>query len=239
MKKIPDLLEMLKSGMHFGHLTSKWHPKMKPYIFTERNNIHIINLEETRTKLAEALDFVREQAKMGKVILFLGSKKQAQASIEKYAKECGMPYVIHRWIGGTITNFQVVIKVIKKLNDMRRKKAAGDFEKYTKKEQLLLEREIERLENLVGGMSEVTKVPDVLFIVDVKDEKTAVVEGRKKGVKIVAICDTNVNPVNIDYVIPANDDALKSIEMVTSLISQAVKEGKEQAATAAEEKKVI
>lgn len=228
MTQNKKLLEMLQAGMHFGHLKSKWHPKMKPFIFTTRNSISIINLEETQKMLEKAIEFVSKQAAAGNTILFVGTKKQAQDTIKKYAQECGMPYVIERWLGGTFTNFAVVSKVIKKFNDMKRKQKTGEFEKYTKKEQLDLSREIERLEKLVGGIAELNRVPDVMFVVDIKKEKTAVVEAKKRGVKVVAICDTNVNPENVDYVIPANDDASKSIEIITKTICEAVKQGKQK-----------
>lgn len=227
MPEIPSLLEMLKSGVHFGHQVSKWHPKMKPFIFTSRNGIHIINLEESQVKLKEALEFVKRNAQNGGVLLFVGSKKQAQGIIEKYAKECEMPYVKERWLGGTMTNFAVISRLIKKFKDLKKKRDAGELEKYTKKEQLGFKREIEDLDKVIGGIENLEKIPDAIFILDIKNEKTAFAEAKKKGVPVVAVCDTNVDPTGVDYMIPANDDATKSIELIVKLIAEAVKEGKE------------
>lgn len=226
MPKIPDLLEMLKAGLHFGHQTSRWHPKMKPYIFTARNGIHIIDLEKTSEKLEVALDFIKETVKDGGVILFLGTKPQAQEIIKKAALEAEMPYIIHHWLGGTLTNFQQIRKVIEKYNNLKSKKESGELAKYTKKEQSLFDREIERLEQMVGGLANLKKLPDTIFIVDTKHENTAVTEATKKDVPIVAICDTNSNPDKITYPIPANDDGIKSIELIVNLVVDAVKEGK-------------
>ncbi|MFA5076101.1 MAG: 30S ribosomal protein S2 [Patescibacteria group bacterium] len=225
MSKSPSLLEMLQAGLHFGHQAGRWHPKMKPYIFTERNGVHVIDLEKTQKKLEEALNFIKTTVQKGGVVLFLGTKKQAQSIVKKYAQECGMPYIDQRWLGGTLTNFSVILKLTKKYKDLKSKRDTGGFKVYTKKEQLDFQREIERLELRVGGVAELKKIPDVIFVVDVKNEKTAVVEASRKGVPVVAICDSNINPDLMDYPIPANDDAVKSIELITSLIAEAVKEG--------------
>ncbi len=227
MPETPSLLEMLKAGVHFGHRVSKWHPKMKPYIFTSRNGIHIINLEETQIKLKEALDFIRETTKNGGAVLLVGSKKQAQAIIERAAKEAGLPYVNQRWLGGTLTNFSVILRLIRKFKDLKRKQSSGELEKYTKKEQLGFKKEIEDLNNLIGGIETLEKIPEAIFILDLKKEKTALAEAKKKNVPIIAICDTNVDPSGVNYVIPANDDAVKSIELIVGLIAQAAKEGRE------------
>ncbi len=228
MPNIPDLMTMLKSGVHFGHQLAKRHPKMKPYIFTAKSGFHIINLEETQEKLRIALEFVTKIVANGGTILFLGTKKQAQEIIIKYAKDCGMPYITERWLGGTFTNFIEISRVVKKYSELKKKKAAGELDKYTKKEKLEFEREIEKLDKIVGGIEELHKVPDVIFVVDVKKEKTAVAEANKKNIPVIAICDTNVNPDKVTYVIPANDDSIKSIELITALVAQAVKEGQSQ-----------
>jgi len=233
MPKIPDLMTMLKSGVHFGHQLSKRHPKMEPYIFTAKSGFHIINLEQTQVKLEVALAFVKKVVSNGGTILFLGTKKQAKPIIEKYAKETDMPYITERWLGGTITNFQEISRVIRKLTSLKKQQTGGQLEKYTKKEQLDFTREIEKLEKMVGGVEKITKIPDAVFVVDMKKEKTAVAEAAKKNIPVIAICDTNVNPEKIAYPIPANDDAVKSIEMITGLIADAVKEGQAERAKAA------
>ena len=228
MPNVPDLLTMLKAGVHFGHQQGRRHPKMKPYIFTAKSGFHIINLELTQEKLAEALAFVRKLVANGGTVLFLGTKKQAQPIIAKYAKDCQMPYVIERWLGGTFTNFPEISRVVKKFTELKRKKATGQLDKYTKKEKLEFDKEIEKLEKMVGGIETLAKVPDALFVCDVKKEKTAVEEAIRKNIPIVAICDTNVNPDKINYCIPANDDAIKSIDLITGLVAQAVKAGAEE-----------
>ncbi|MFA6410381.1 MAG: 30S ribosomal protein S2 [Candidatus Buchananbacteria bacterium] len=230
MPKNPDLLTMLKSGVHFGHQLSRRHPKMKPYIFTEKSGFHIIDLEQTQVKLSEALEFVKKVVANGGTILFLGTKKQAQPIITKYAKEAGMPYITERWLGGTFTNFVEIKKVVKKYSEWKKQKAAGQLDKYTKKEKLDIEREIEKLDKIVGGIENMTKTPDAIFVCDIKKEKTAVLEAITKNIPIVAMCDTNVNPEKINYPIPANDDAIKSIELITSLICEACKEGAKEKA---------
>jgi len=226
MYTIPDLVELLKTGAHFGHQVSKWHPKMKPFLFGSRNGIHIINLEATVTKLKEALDAARDIVAKGGVIVFLGTKRQASGIVEKYAKECGMPYITTRWLGGTFTNFPEISKLIKKLNEYRAKRDAGGFDKYTKKERVIIDREIEDMERKVGGIATLSKLPEALYVVDAKHEKTAVEEAGDKKVPIFALLDSNVNPEDIAYGIPANDDAVKSIELITRLMSEAVLEGK-------------
>ncbi len=225
---MPSLLEMLKAGAHFGHRQSKWHPKMEPYIFTVRSGVHIINLEKTAEELAKALEFVKKTVAGGGKVLFIGTKKQAQPIVKKYAVAAETPYVIGRWMGGTLTNFSIIIKLVKKLKEMRRQQETGEWAKYTKKEQVGLKKEFDKLETMVGGLELLDKKPDALFIIDVKKEKTAVAEATKTGVPIVALCDTNVNPQGISYVIPANDDATKTIELITRLLAEAVKEGRSE-----------
>lgn len=222
------LLNLLKNGVHFGHQKSRRHPKMEPYIFTIRNGVHIINLEKTLAKLKEALEFVQKTVREGGNILFVGTKRQAKEITKKYAQSAGMPYITERWLGGLFTNFANVSKLQKKLKKLEEEKKSGEIEKYTKKEQLKFNEEIEKLNRFVGGIREMTSLPAAVFILDVREEKTAVREAVKKQVPIVAITDTNTNPVPIDYAIPANDDAIKSIEFITSLIAEAAKEGKEK-----------
>lgn len=226
MPQIPELIEMLKSGVHFGHQSSRRYPKMKPFIHTTRHQIDVIDLEQTAQKLKEALYFIKETASNGGVVLFISSKNQAKLIIEKYALDCGMPYIISRWLGGTFTNFGSINKLTRKLKELEAKEKSGELEKYTKKEQLEFSREIARLTELVGGIKEITKLPEAVFVVDIKKEKTAVNEANKKKIAIVALVDTNVNPEKIQYPIPGNDDAIKSIEMITKLVAEAVNEGK-------------
>lgn len=199
---------------------------MSPFIFGVKNDVHLINLEETQKQLTKALEFLKGQAREGKTILFVGTKKQAAAIVKKYALECGMPYAAGRWLGGTITNFSVISTLIQKMKTLRSQRDSGELAKYTKKEQLEFSREIERLEDSVGGLENLTAIPDVMYIWDIRTEETALREARKKKIPIVAVCDTNVNPTDIQYVIPANDDAVKSIELITRLVAEAIAEGK-------------
>ncbi len=224
MPKLPSLEEMLNAGMHFGHRTSSWHPKMEPFIFTSRKGVHILDLSKTRESLKEALDFLNKLAGEGKVVLFVGTKNQASGPLRKLAEEVKMPYVTNKWIGGLLTNFPVVKKSIKKYNDLVREKESGKLEKYTKKEQLEFDREIERLEEKFGGVADLKKMPDALFVWDIKNEKIAVEEARSKNVPIIGVCDTNSNPDLVNYPIPCNDDATKTIKLVLDLVKQAVEE---------------
>jgi len=225
--EIPSLLEMLKAGVHFGHRTTKWHPKMEQYIFGARNNVHIVNLEKTQEEIARTVEFIKELVAKGGVILFVGTKTQAQEAVKKSATDCGMPYVTIRWLGGTLTNFTVLRGRVKHFIDLRGKQQSGELQKYTKKEQIKFGKEIEDLQEKFGGIETLERRPDALFIIDVQHEKTAVHEAQLSGIKIIALCDTNVNPTNIDYCIPGNDDALKSVELIAKIIGDAVKEGKE------------
>lgn len=236
--ELPSLLDLLKVGAHFGHRASKWHPKMEPYIFGTRNEVHIINLERTLEDLRTTTDYVRDLAAVGGMIVFVGTKTQAKEIVKKYATECGMPYVTNRWLGGTFTNFNQIRGRVKHLIDLRHKKETGELQKYTKKEQLMFAREIEDLQENFGGIEAVERLPAAIFVVDVKHEKTAVSEAEQTKVKVVAICDTNVNPSNIDYCIPGNDDAVKSIDLFTRVIAEAVKEGKELGAKKAKDASV-
>jgi small subunit ribosomal protein S2 len=232
MPQIPDLMTLLKAGSHFGHRLSKRHPKMEPYIFMNKGGFHIINLEQTQIKLQEALDFAKKVVSNGGTILFLGTKKQAQSIVAKYAKECDIPYVNERWLGGTFTNFGEISRMIRKFTDLKRRKATGQLEKYTKKEKLDFDKEIEKLDRMVGGIEKMSKIPDAIFVIDTMRERTAVAEAIKKNIPIIAIVDTNVNPGVISYPIPANDDAVKSIEIITGLMAEAVKEGQGERAKA-------
>lgn len=231
--KMPSIVEMLQAGVHFGHQTSRWHPKMKNFIFGSRGGIHIVDLEKTQQMLPDALAFVKSVAARGGNVLFVGTKRQAQPIIEKYAKACGMPYVTQRWLGGTLTNFAQLKITLRRLRSLKDQREKGELKKYTKKEQIILDREIEEMERKVGGIQMLERPPEAIFVVDIRTEKTAVDEANVTGTKVVAVCDTNVNPSGVDYVIPANDDAVKSIEMMTRLVSEAVQEGAADAKRAA------
>ncbi|MEA2088991.1 MAG: 30S ribosomal protein S2 [Patescibacteria group bacterium] len=227
MSKKIELSEMLKAGLHFGHSVSKWHPKMEPYIFTSRNGIHIINLEKTAKKLEKSLSFLKDLSSNGGVTLFLGSKPQIRDIVKKSAIDAGASYVVDRWLGGTITNFSVIFKSIKRYILLKQQKEKGEWIKYKKKEQLSLGKELEKLEKKFGGIEALKKIPDVIFVADAKNEKTAIAEAKIKKVPIVALCDTNVNPEEIDYVIPGNDDSIKGVQMILDFVASAIKEGKE------------
>ena len=231
---------LLEAGAHFGHPVSQWHPKMKKYIFTQRNGIHIINLESTVAMLDKAAQFIREVAAEGGEVLFVGTKKQAQEAIAEEAKRCGMPYVNQRWIGGMLTNFTTIQERIDYLVRLEDQKARGAFSILPKKEALKLGREIKRLNQQMEGFKEMTKPPSALFIIDPSKEKITVAEARRRNIPIVATVDTNCNPEEIDYPIPANDDAIKAVKLVCSKIAEAVLEGKrvKEEAEAEEEKMV-
>lgn len=222
-----SLERLLEAGCHFGHQSQRWHPNIEPYIYTARDGIHIFDLVKTKKGLEEALEFVRQKAAEGKVILFVGTKRQAEAIIKEEAQKIQIPYVSERWLGGTITNWVEMKKRISKLARMKEEKEKGEYEKYTKKEQLLLDREIRRLDRFFGGLASLEKVPDVIFVVDIKKEKTAIREARRRKIPIVALVDSNADPSLVDYVIPANDDAVGSIKLIVSAIAGAVRQGKE------------
>jgi len=221
---------MLKAGMHFGHRTSKWHPKMEPFIFGAHGGVHVIDLVKSRKMLESALDFMKKFAAEGKMILFVGTKMQVKKPMKDMAEEIGMPYVTEKWLGGCLTNFLIIKKLIKKYKDLLDDKNMGKLEKYTKKERLEFDREIKRLELRVGGLTKLNRLPDAIFVWDIKHEKTAVTEAQKKNVPLIAICDTNVNPKGINYIIPSNDDATKTVKLVLSLIKEVISEGKAAAA---------
>ncbi len=218
--------QLLEAGAHFGHQTGHWHPKMKTYIFTQRNGIHIIDLEQTVTLMNKACAYVRELVSNGQTILFVGTKKQAQDIIEEEAKRCGMFYVNQRWLGGMLTNFNTIQARIDYLVRLEDKNSRGELDYLSKKDKLKVEKEMAKLNKLMGGFKEMTTLPGALFIVDPTKEKIALSEAQKVGVKVVATVDTNCNPDGIDYVIPANDDAIKAIKVICTSIADAVIEGK-------------
>ncbi len=217
---IPKLEDMMKAGMHFGHRTNRWHPKMKPFIFTQKNGVYIINLEKTQEQLKSALEYMIKLKQEDKAILFVGTKKQVKESMKNMAEAISSPYITGKWIGGLLTNFAVIKKSIKKYQDLLADKESGRLSKYTKKEQLDFDREIKRLEERVGGLVGLTKLPEAIFIWDLKEEKTAVAEAIEKHIPIIAVCDTNVNPDLAVYPIPANDDATKTVELLIQTIQE-------------------
>jgi len=225
MKPI-TLMEMLKAGVHFGHKTSLWNPKMKQYIFSSRNNIHILDLEKTKQKLLEALEFAKETAAKGGTILFVGTKRQAKDEVRKAAEAAGMPYVVTRWLGGTFTNFRTIQRTIKKMERYEKMVADGEISKYTKKEQLMIKREIEKMKTFFSGIKDMKKLPDAIFVLDVKYDHIPVEEARQSKVKVLGLVDTNADPTKIDYVIPSNDDAIKVITFMAKAMAEAINEGR-------------
>ncbi len=216
---------LLEAGVHFGHQTRRWDPKMKQFIFTERNGIHIIDLQQTVGRLSDAMNFARELAAGGGVLMFVGTKKQAQETIEQEAARCGMPYVNQRWMGGMLTNFQTIQTRIRRLTELESARDRGEFQRRPKKEASELEEEITRLNRLLGGMKNLSRLPDAIFIVDPNRESIAVAESRRLELPLVAMVDTNCNPDVIDYPIPANDDAIRAIRLLTGKIADAILEG--------------
>ena len=222
-----SMKQLLEAGVHFGHQTRRWNPKMAQYIFTERNGIYIIDLQKTVRKIDEAYAFVRDTAMQGKTILFVGTKKQAQESIESEAKRCNMYYVNNRWLGGMLTNFRTIQTRIRRLNDIDKMEQSGQFDLLPKKEVIQLKAEREKLEQNIGGIREMKKLPGALFIVDPRKERNAIAEARKLHIPIVAIVDTNCDPDEVDYVIPGNDDAIRAIRLIAGKMADAVLEGKQ------------
>jgi small subunit ribosomal protein S2 len=225
-----EVAELLAAGCHFGHLTRRWNPKMRPYIFMERNGIHIIDLVKSRQLLEDACNAISNTVAEGKRILFIGTKKQAKDLIKEEAVRTGQFYVSERWLGGTLTNFTTIRKSVKRLTNIEKMETDGTFDKITKKEALFLVREKDKLNSVLSGVVEMTRLPGAIFIVDVKKEAIAVKEARRLSIPVFAIVDTNCDPEDIDYVIPANDDAIKSVQVVMKAIGDAVLEGKERAA---------
>ncbi len=230
--------DLLECGVHFGHQKRRWNPKMKKYIFGVRKNIYIIDLQQTLRHIKYVYNIVRDAAMEGKTVLFVGTKKQAIDAIKEHAERCGMPYVNHRWLGGMLTNFKTIQKSIRKLEIIEKMQESGQVNLLTKKERLILERRRAKLEKVLGGIRHMKKIPDMLFIIDTVKEKIAVAEANKLGLPIVAPVDTNCNPDVIDYPIPGNDDAIRSVNLFCKTIADAIIEGKEMAESAEEENPV-
>jgi small subunit ribosomal protein S2 len=222
-----SMKQLLEAGVHFGHQTRRWNPKMAKYIFTERNGIYIIDLQKTVKKVDEAYNFLRDVAEKGKSILFVGTKKQAQEAVKEEATRIGMFYVNERWLGGMLTNFTTIQRRVGRLKELEAMEADGTFEVLTKKEVQQLRHEMDRLEKYLGGIKEMNKLPGALFVVDPRKERIAVAEARKLRIPIVAIVDTNCDPDEIDYVIPGNDDAIRAVRLLTGRMADAVEEGRQ------------
>jgi small subunit ribosomal protein S2 len=231
--------EMLEAGVHFGHQTRFWNPKMAPYIFGERNKIHIINLEQTMPMCRDAVNYLGKVASKKGKILFVGTKRAASDSIKEEANRCGMPFVNHRWLGGMLTNFRTVRASIKRLKELEDMAASNSYEKISKKEILTLSREQEKLDKTLGGIKDMGGLPDVLFVIDVGYEKIAVQEATKLGIPVVGIVDTNNAPDNIEYIVPGNDDSMRAIKLYTRLVADAILEGKQSIVTAADNAELI
>ncbi len=222
---VTTMRALLETGVHFGHRVRRWNPKMRSYIFTERNGVHIIDLQQTLQALETVTRVVRQKVAEGGVILFVGTKQQAQEVIAQEAQRCGMPYVNQRWLGGTLTNFRTIRQRIDYLLDLEARRDRGEFERLTKREALQLQRQIERLNARLGGIKQMERLPDLLYVVDVRREATAVKEANILDIPVIGLVDTNCDPDPIDYVIPGNDDAIRSIRLITGLIADAVLEG--------------
>lgn len=219
--------QLLEAGVHFGHQTRRWDPRMAEYIFQARNGIHIIDLQKTSKKLDEAYEFVRAQAEEGKNILFVGTKKQAQECVKEAAEKCGMFYINERWLGGTLTNFPTIRTRVERLTELERMEEDGTFDILPKKEVALLRKEMDKLNKNLGGIKEMTEIPDVMFIVDPKKEHIAILEAKKLNIPVVGLIDTNCNPNDVDYVIPGNDDAIRAVKLMTDVMANAVIEGRQ------------
>lgn len=216
------LKDLLEAGAHFGHQARRWNPKMKRYIYGERGGVHILDLVQTKKGLDEAVAYVKTLATEGRIILFVGTKRQAAGIVKDQAIKAGMPYLTQRWVGGLLTNWQEISKRIRKLYEMKDKRGKDEYKVYTKKEQLLLDREISKLEKFLGGVAGLEKLPDALFVVDTHREEVAVLEANRMGISVIGIVDTNADPDKVDYVIPSNDDAVKAVELIVTTISQAI-----------------
>jgi small subunit ribosomal protein S2 len=229
MKKMAviSMKQLLEAGVHFGHQTRRWNPKMKTYIFTERNGIYIIDLQKTVKKVEEAFNFVREIAANDGTVLFVGTKKQAQDSVKEEAARAGQYFINQRWLGGTLTNFETIQKRIQRLKALEKMQEDGTFEVLPKKEVILLKKEMDRLEKFLGGIKDMNRLPDALFVIDPRKERIAVAEARKLNIPIVAIVDTNCDPDEVDYVIPGNDDAIRAVKLLTAKMADAVLEAKQ------------
>jgi small subunit ribosomal protein S2 len=230
-----SMKQLLEAGVHFGHQTRRWNPKMAEYIFTERNGIYIIDLQKTVKKVEEAYNFIRDVAAEGQSVLFVGTKKQAQESIKEEAERVGMYYVNARWLGGMLTNFKTIQKRIERLNQLKKMEEDGTFDLLPKKEVIRLRGEWDRLEKFLGGIKEMKQLPGALFVVDPRKEKIAIAEAHKLGIPVVAIVDTNCDPEEVDYVIPGNDDAIRAVKLIASTIADAIIEGRQGEAFAKEQ----
>lgn len=227
MQNIPSLVEMLEAGVHFGHQKSRWHPKMAQYLLGSRNGVHVIDLDKTVEALNTSLEFVKTLASKGKVILFVGTKRQARGPIKAAAESCGMPFLTERWIGGLVTNFEEFKRRMKKYKSLKEMIATGEIEKYVKKEQVAIKKEVEKMDRYLSGLTGLENIPDAIYIADLRVEKTALAEAERVKVPIVAVCDSNVDPTKVEYPIPANDDAVNSIKMIVGLVAAAINEGKD------------
>ena len=219
--------QLLEAGVHFGHQTRRWDPKMAEYIFQARNGIHIIDLQKTSKKIDEAYEFLRSQAEEGKKVLFVGTKKQAQECIKEAAEKCGMYYVDQRWLGGMLTNFGTIRTRVERLNELETMQEDGTFDVLPKKEVILLKKEMEKLQKNLGGIKDMTEVPGVLFVVDPKKERIAILEARKLNIPVVGLVDTNCNPEDVDYAIPGNDDAIRAVKLIADTMANAIIEGRQ------------
>ncbi len=219
--------QLLEAGVHFGHQTRRWDPKMAEYIFQARNGIHIIDLQKTSKKLDEAYSFMKEQAEEGKTVLFVGTKKQAQECMKEAAEKSGMFYVNQRWLGGMLTNFETIRRRVDRLKELETMQEDGTFDVLPKKEVILLKKEMEKLEKNLGGIKEMTELPGVIFVVDPKKERIAILEARKLNIPIVGLVDTNCNPEDVDYAIPGNDDAIRAVKLIADTMANAIIEGKQ------------
>ena len=228
MANIISMKQLLEAGVHFGHQTRRWNPKMQPFIFMDRNGIHIIDLQQTVSRLNDAYKFVEQLAANGETILFVGTKKQAQEAVAEEARRCGMYYVNQRWLGGMLTNFQTIQSRIRYLRDLEARRDRGDFERLPKKEVQRLQDDMARLERILGGIKDMRRLPSALFIVDTRKERTAVLEARRLEIPIIALADTNCDPDEMDYPIPANDDAIRAVRLLCSKIADAVIEGRRE-----------
>lgn len=234
MYKLPSLQELLEAGVHFGHQVRRGHPRMRPYIYGARDGVHIIDLTQSDQLLREACEFVYSLGKEGKVLLFVGTKKQAKPIIEELVKDLQAPYLVERWMGGFLTNFEQMQKNIKRLKSYLEQKEKGELAKYTKKEQLLLERKMNKLQRDFAGVIDLDKLPDAIFVVDAVSDNIAIREAKRLNIKVVAVADSNSDPTEIDYPIPGNDDAIKSIKVLVGAIASAYEEGKKEAGKVAE-----
>ena len=227
--------QLLEAGVHFGHQTRRWDPKMAEYIFQARNGIHIIDLQKTSKKIDEAYAFLKEQVEEGKTVLFVGTKKQAQECVKEAAEKSGMYYVDQRWLGGMLTNFETIRARVQRLKDLEKMQEDGTFEVLPKKEVILLKKEMEKLEKNLGGIKDMEQIPGVIFLVDPKKEHIAVLEAKKLGIPVIGLVDTNCNPEEVDYAIPGNDDAIRAVKLITDVMANAIIEGKQGESFEAEE----